>query len=54
METKLILHRYKCKNKAEIETNNTKLISTQLDEMTFEKGERTKEAYTQAKKLVSK
>ena len=47
METKMILHRYKCNNTSEIETNNPKLISTKLDEMTCKKGERTIEAYTQ-------
>jgi len=49
METKVILHRYKCNNRAEIETNNPKLISCKLNEIlsTCEKGERTIEAYTQ-------
>jgi len=49
METKVILHRYKCNNRAEIETNNPKLISSKLNEIlsTCEKGERTIEAYTQ-------
>ena len=47
METKMILHRYKCNKTSEIETNNPKLISTKLDEITCEKGERTIEAYTQ-------
>ena len=43
METKMILHMYKCNNKAEIETINPKLISTKLNEIlsTCEKGERT-------------
>ena len=40
METKMILQRYKCNNRAEIETNNPKLISIKLNEIlsTCEKG----------------
>ena len=29
----MILHRYKCNNTAEIETNNKKLISTKINEI---------------------